>query len=101
MAYRHPDIPFEDLRKTKDIIRLLMHQLHLELAKGENLRDVHRILREIKHESGKLDDPLLVKAVHNMQYMIDHHWPLSIQTSVDVLEKLKSYFMFFDEKTIY
>ncbi len=96
-----PDIPYEDHRQTKDIIRLLLQQLHLALGNGKEISSVHSILKEIKMESAKLDDLALVKAIGNMEYLINHNWPLSEQTSMEILQQLKSYFLFIDEKTIF
>lgn len=96
-----PDIPYEDHRQTKDIIRMLLQQLHIALGEGKEISSVHGILKEIKHETAKLEDTALVRAIGNMEYLINHNWPLSERTSMEVLQELKGYFLFIDEKTLF
>lgn len=102
MDWRHyPELPYEDLHQTKDIIRLLLQQLHLTLSDGRDIASVHHVIKDIRQQTHKLGDLSLVKAVDNMAYLIDHNWPLSATSSLDMLHQLKGYFLYIDEKTVF
>ena len=95
------DIPYEDLRKTKDIVRLLMQDLNLLLREGTSLKEIHDIIKELKHEIRKFHDKILNDFIEKLGFLIDENWPLTEKTSMDILSQVKESFSYIDEKTLF
>lgn len=96
-----PEIPYEDHRQTKEIIRMQLQRItmgiQLEIPSG----DMHHMLVETKAEVVKLNDPNITRAFDEFTHEIMTHYPLKTTTSWDHLEHLGRILAYLDKKTIY
>ncbi len=97
----YPDIPFEDLRQTKDILRLQIHSLALALKEGNSLSVIQHHFQDIFTQANKCNDPILTSSLKKLHDLITHNWPLTEQTPLKALETLKALFSLIDEKTLF
>ncbi|MEL7431832.1 MAG: hypothetical protein AAGI90_04785 [Chlamydiota bacterium] len=95
------DIPYEDLHMTKSIVRMEMNMLAYAITKKESIAHLHELLKDAKQEIVKLKDQSLDKALQDIGYLIDHHYPISESTHWDIIASLGEKFRFIDRKTLY
>jgi hypothetical protein len=95
------DLPLEDHRQTKEIIRMQMQRIALAIQLGSPLSEMHRMLQETKREIQKLKDPDLLKALENLQNEILGNWPIEMHTPWNHLEMIGRIFAFIDQKTVF
>ncbi len=95
------EIPFEDRKQTKEIVRLQMRRIALAIQQGSSLSDMSRLLQETKKEIIKLEDASLLKAFQKLMDEILGNWPIQIDTAWNHLESIGRIFAFIDQKTVY
>lgn len=96
-----PEIPYEDHRQTKEIIRMQLQRITMGIQIEVPIGEMHHMLIETEREVIKLNDPSITKAFQAFTHEILSNYPLKTTTSWDHLEHLGRILAYLDKKTIY
>ena len=99
--YPPPDIPYEDNHQTKEILRMEMNGLYQAIQDKKPVTYLHQLHKDTVPIVDKLNDPEIKEAFEQINSLIDHHYPISEQTPLDIIEKLGRCFKCIDERTMY
>jgi len=97
----YPDVPYEDHKQTKEIVRMEMHRIALGIQQGTPLVAMNQLLRETRKILDKLGNPELSHAFQDLSRLLHNGWPLNEQTPWDTIQTVGRILAFIDEKTMY
>lgn len=97
----YPDVPYENHKQTKEIIRMELQRIVLGIEQGSSLSEMHHLLMETQKLIDKMGDEGLSKAFKTLMNTIQGNWPLDGKTPWDIIEKVGRILAYLDQKTVF